>query len=229
MEAVNKKRIEVLPFTIRLVTSEEALHQAVKIRQAAYARHVPEFADTLMSPDETDLAEGVSILLAQSKAHAAPIGTVRIQTNEFVALSIEQSIELPTAYQGKRLAEITRLGVENGSVGRVVRFALFKAIYAYCLANDIDYLIATGRAPVDRHYEQLMMEDVLPEKGYIPLQHVGNIPHRVMAMDIKNIFSRWQQAKHRFFDFFMNVEHPDIDITGQEFEQQEAEAHLRAA
>lgn len=229
MEAVNQKRIEVLPFTIRLVKSEEALQQAVKIRQAAYARHVPEFAQTLMSPDETDLAEGVDILLAQSKAHGAPIGTVRIQTNEFRPLSVEQSIELPLAYQGKRLAEITRLGVESGSVGRVVRFALFKAINAYCIANHIDYLIGTGRAPVDRQYEQLMMDDVFSEKEYIPLKHVGNIPHRVMSMDMKNIFSRWSQAQHRFFDFFVNVDHPDIDITGQHLEQHEAEAQLQAA
>ena len=45
--AVQDMPTERLPFTIRRVDSEDSLKKAVGIRQAAYARHVPEFARTL--------------------------------------------------------------------------------------------------------------------------------------------------------------------------------------
>ena len=46
-QALPKARMaeERLPFTVRIVRSEEALHKAVAICQAAYARHVPAFAE----------------------------------------------------------------------------------------------------------------------------------------------------------------------------------------
>ena len=38
---------ELLPFTVRLVRDEDDLNKAVQIRHSAYARHLPDFAETL--------------------------------------------------------------------------------------------------------------------------------------------------------------------------------------
>jgi hypothetical protein len=203
---------ERLPFTIRRVEDDDSLWKAVRIRYAAYARHVPDFARTLSLPEEADYADDSVVLLAESRLDGAPLGTVRIQTNLHRPLKVEESIELPSWLQGRRLAEVTRLGIDEGRIGRVVKIALIKACFEYCEQNGIEWSVVTGRAPIDRQYEQLLFADLFEDKAMVPLRHVGNIPHRVMAFEIATGEQRWTAAGHPLLNFFRRTHHPDIDI-----------------
>lgn len=205
---------ERLPFTVRIVRDEGDLAKAIRIRQAAYARHVPTLADTLRYPEQLDYDSDTVVMLAESKLDGAPIGTARIQTNLHGPLTVEQSIEFPPEMQGLQLAEVTRLGVEEGRVGLLVKAAMLKAVFTYCDLHGMDYMVAAGRSPVDRQYEQLMFEDVFPEGGFIPLRHAGNMPHRVMAFHMASGPARWAAAKHPLYKFFFCTRHADIDISG---------------
>lgn len=204
--------VERLPFTIRRVETEADLLQAVKIRHAAYARHVPDFARSLAQPEAADYEDDTIVLLAESKLDGTAIGSTRIRTNLVRPLGVEESIALPDWLQGRRLVEATRLGIDEGRIGRVVKVALIKACFMYCEDNDIDYSVATGRPPVDRQYEQLLFTDVFPEQGPVPLRHVGNIPHRVMAFEIATFEQRFREKRHPLLNFFFNTHHPDIDV-----------------
>ena len=204
---------ERLPFTIRRVSTEDELDKAVAVRHAAYARHVPEFAQSLRTPERADYDGESVVLLAQSKLDGSPLGTLRIQTNCTQALHLEQSVELPVWLQTQRLAEITRLGIGEGRIGRLVKMALMKAMFEYCEQNGIDYIVATGRAPIDRQYEQLLFIDVFASKAFVPLRHVGNLPHRVMAFEVATAQARWEAAQHPLLDFFKHTRHPDIDLS----------------
>lgn len=204
--------IERLPFTVRRVETEADLLKAVRIRHAAYARHVPDFARSLAQPEAADYDGDTIVLLAESKLDGTPIGSTRIRTNLYRPLGVEESVVLPDWLQNKRLVEATRLGIDEGRVGRMVKIALIKACFMYCEDNAIDYSVATGRPPVDRQYEQLMFVDVFPDDGLVPLRHVGNIPHRVMAFEIATFQQRWVEARHPMLNFFFNTHHPDIDI-----------------
>jgi hypothetical protein len=203
---------ERLPFTIRRVETEDSLRKAVAIRHAAYARHVPEFARSLAVPEACDYADDTVVLLAESKLDGSALGTARIQTNRDGALHLEESVALPDWLRGRRLAEVTRLGVDEGRIGRVVKIALIKACFEYCEQNAIDYAVVTGRTPIDRQYAQLLFSDVFEEKTLVPLRHVGNIPHRVMAFEIATGEQRWAAARHPMLGFFRHTHHPDIDI-----------------
>jgi hypothetical protein len=205
---------ERLPFTVRRVDTEDALWKAVGIRQAAYARHVPDFARTLARPEACDYADDTVVLLAESKLDGSALGTARIQTNQHGPLHLEESIELPDWLQGRRLAEVTRLGVSEGRIGHVVKVALMKAFFQYWEQSGTEFAIATGRAPIDRQYEQLMFSDVFEPGQMIPLSHVGNIPHRVMAFEIATAEARWTAAKHPLLKFVRQTRHPDIQIGG---------------
>lgn len=205
---------ERLPFTIRRVASEADLWKAVRVRHAAYERHVPEFARELVRPEACDYGDDAVVFLAESKLDGSALGTARMQTNLAAHLHLEESIALPDWLQGKPLAEMSRLGVDNGRTGRMVKTALLKAGVMYCQENGIEWALATGRAPIDRQYEQLAFVDVFPEQGFIPLRHVGNIPHRVMAFDITTIEARWTAARHPLLNFFCHTRHPDIDVSG---------------
>lgn len=206
---------ETLPFTVKRVRTELDLAKAVQIRHAAYARHVPNLAQSLRVPEELDFDSDVIVLLAESKLDGSALGTTRIQTNCHQQLSVEHSIELPVWLQGHRLAEVTRLGVNEGRIGRIVKIALIKACFQYCEQNDIEWALAAGRAPIDRQYEHLLFSDIFPEVGYIPLQHAGNLPHRIMAFEIESGYARWHKAAHPLLNFFCHTHHPDINIQGE--------------
>lgn len=207
---------ERLPFTVRVVRSGEALRKAVAIRQAAYARHMPVLAERLRAPEPLDHEVGSVVLLAESKLDGSPLGTMRIQTNRFKPLSIEQGVELPGWLENKSLAEATRLGIDLGRTGRVVKTALFKALYLYCVEANIDWVVVGARSPLDRQYEALLFQDLFPGQ-YIPMRHFNNIPHRVLAFDIPGARARWEEARHPLLDFMCYTRHPDIDSDYSDF------------
>lgn len=205
-----------LPFTIRIARSERELRQAVHIRHAAYARHVPALAALLAAPEPGDREAGATVLLAESRLDGAPLGTMRIQTNRDRPLALEQSVALPAALRRRRLAEATRLGVSADRAGRVVKTLLFKAFYLYCRRAGIDWMVIGARSPLDRQYEALLFEDVFPGRGFVPLAHAGNIPHRVLGFELATAEPRWRAAEHPLYGLFCRTQHPDIDLRGVE-------------
>lgn len=205
-------RVEHLPFTVRMVRTESELLKAVSIRHAAYARHVPDLARLLQRPESVDYSSDVEVVLAESKLDGSPLGTLRIQTNRNHPLVLEDSLRLPAWLQGRRMAEATRLGITDGVAGRLVKTVLFKVYYQYCLLNELDWMVITARAPLDRQYERLLFKDVYPELGYIPMKHVGGLPHRVLALAVNEAHSAWHTAGHPLLEFMCNIQHPDIQI-----------------
>lgn len=203
---------ERLPFTVRVVSNENDLAQAVKIRSAAYGRHMPEFGDKLRVPESIDTEPGVVVLLAESKLDGSPLGTLRIQSNACMPLLVEESVTLPRWLRDQPLAEVTRLAIVGGSIGRLVKIVLIKAAFQYCEQDAVDWAIVTARAPLDHQYEQLMFEDLFPEQGFMPMRHVDNHPHRVLGFEIRTGQQRWSEAQHPLLKFFAHTEHSDIDV-----------------
>ena len=218
---------EILPFTVRLVRSEDDLSKAVRIRHSAYARHLPAFAQTLRSAEAADTDDGVVVILAESKLDGSPLGTMRIQTNAYEPLCLEQSVVLPDWLRSRRLAEATRLGVTVQRVGRLVANVLFKAFYLHCHHIGTEWMVVAGRYPMDRHYARLLFEDVYPEQGFVPLSHASNLPHRVMMTSVGDAQARWAAARHPLFDFAFKTHHPDIHVGGPRT-QHDLAAALRA-
>ena len=204
--------VERLPFTVSVARSDEQLEKAVTMRHSAYARHVPALAERLKAPEPCDYDEGSVVLLAQSKLDGSPLGTMRIQTNGYCPLAIEQSVDLPDWLRDCSLAEATRLGIAEGRIGRVVKTMLFKAYFEYCREADIDWMVIGARSPLDRQYEALLFQDVFPGRGFVPLRHAGNIPHRILAFEMETAQARWTAARHPLYQLFCDVRHPDIDV-----------------
>lgn len=205
-------REESLPFIVTIASDETALRDAVAMRQAAYGRHLPELAATLSEPETSDREPGSIVLVARARLDGAVIGTMRIQTNRYQALHLEDSAPLPEWLGDAALAEATRLGVVAGPVGRAVKTALFKAFYQYCLLSRIDWMVITARPPLHRQYEALMFVDVFPSQALIPMAHVGGIGHRVLALDVANARTRWQAAGHPLFGYMCLTHHPDLRL-----------------
>ncbi|VVE62430.1 hypothetical protein PCA31118_01009 [Pandoraea captiosa] len=215
-------REERLPFVITIASDESSLRDAVAMRQAAYGRHLPDLAATLSEPETSDREPGAIVLMARARLDGAVLGTMRIQTNRYQALHLEDSAPLPAWLDSAALAEATRLGVVAGPVGRVVKTALFKAFYQYCLLSGIDWMVITARPPLHRQYEALMFTDVFPGQDLIPMAHVGGIGHRVLALDVAQARTRWQSAGHPLFAYMCLTHHPDLRLgmPGQNAEEE---------
>lgn len=206
------KATERLPFTIRRVETEDDLLKAVRVRYDAYARHIPEFARTLALPEPADYQSDTIVLIAESKLDGTPLGTARIRTNIHQPLHIEESVVLPQWLQGRSLGEVERLGVSHGRIGHVVKVALVKAFFEFFEKQGLDWAVISARTPVDRQYEQLLFADVFGENEMVPLRHIGDIPHRIMAFEIATGEARWRAAAHPLLKFFRETDHPDIDV-----------------
>jgi hypothetical protein len=212
-KVISKARVEeALPFTLKIVRTQAELDKAVLIRQAAYDRHLPDFAKSLVKPEAADFEKGMVVLLAESKEDGSPVGTMRIQTNAYKPLCLEQSINLPQWLKELPMAEATRLGVTNQVGGRLVTTALFKAFYMYCQQIGVEWMVIAGRAPVDRMYQRMLFEDVVPGQGFVPLAHANNLPHRVMSFNVKTAFEKWSAVNHPLLNFAALTHHPDITL-----------------
>jgi hypothetical protein len=77
-------------------------------------------------------------------------------------------------------------------------------------------MVIGARSPLDRQYESLLFQDVFPGRGYVPLAHAGNIPHRVLAFEMATADARWRAAQHPLYALFCRTHHPDIDVRGAE-------------
>ncbi|KAF0166550.1 MAG: hypothetical protein FD157_498 [Rhodocyclaceae bacterium] len=207
---------ERLPFRVGIVRNEDELEKAVSIRHEAYERHIPTVAALLEKAEDYDNEPGSAVLLAQSKLDGSPLGTMRIQTNRYRKLALEQSVTLPPWLQGRSQAEATRLGVAHSSMGPMVKTALFKAYYHYCLREQIEWLVIAARSPMDEQYESLLMKDVFPGGEFTPMLHAGNIPHRVLALRVDRVEPEWRQARHPLYGFFFHTHHADIDLHDKE-------------
>ncbi|MBU4611372.1 hypothetical protein IMZ29_12795 [Achromobacter sp. GG226] len=205
---------ETLPFTVRVVDDSDGLERVVALRQSAYGRHVPEVARHLGAPEVHDHDPGSVVLIVESKLDGAALGTMRVQTNRFGPLWLEQSVQLPVWLHGQVLAEATRLGVSLGGVGRLAKTVLFKAYFLFCVQAGVDWMVIAGRAPLDRQYEALLFQEVFPGQGFQPMQHAGGILHRVLAFEVATAERRWRENRHPLYNFVFRTRHPDIVLGG---------------
>ncbi len=201
-----------LPFTVKIVRTDDQLGKAVAIRSEAYARHIPQLGDALRVPETIDRTTDTILFLAEAKDTGEPLGTIRIHTNFSTPIPVEESIELPEIFQGRVIAGVSRLAVKPGSRGRLVKLALFKALHRYCLAKQIEWLVIGARPPLDRGYLELGFTDVFPDTKPRPLQSAGGVLHRILCFEVFTAERRWNEFSHPLYTFMGNRYHPDIEI-----------------
>lgn len=202
---------EVLPFRVRLASTAKDLDKVVEVRSSAYTRHLPNQGQTLSRPEVDDEYPEVLLLLAERKLDGHVLGSMRLQPNLRRPLRIESVTALPGSYQGKRLMEFMRLGVENGMSGRMVMAALSKASFEICHAAGFDYIVAVGRRTTSHFYRSMLFDDALDGR-MVPVPHAGNLPHSVYCLPVVEADQRWRTANHGLYSFMARTEHSDIQV-----------------
>lgn len=205
------KRVD-LPFTVRIVRTDEQLERAVRIRAEAYGRHLPTLGELLEAPETVDRNPNAIVFIAEGKNDGEPLGTIRIQTNFTAPIPLETSVNLPEVFHGRPLAGVSRLAVKAGPRGRLVKLALFKALHRYCLAKQVEWILIGARPPLDQTYLDLGFVDVYEDKLPRPLATAAGVPHRILCFQVFTAERRWFELSHPLYLFMGQRFHPDIEI-----------------
>jgi hypothetical protein len=202
-----------LPFVVRPATGPDDLRQVAQLRAEAYGRHLPAFASVLRKVEDADRNPGVVVLLAEGKDDGRMVGTVRLQIDHERPLPVEASVVLPAWLRGDGpLVEAMRLGVEASERGAMARNALLKASYLLALASGAAWIVATARPPLDRLYKRLLFRDVFDRLEPVPMGHVGNLPHHVLALPLQQARALCAAHQHPLATYFFDTDHPDLVI-----------------
>lgn len=209
-EAGDDAGTALLPFTVRVVSTECELLAVQALRAEAYGRHLPALKASFGQADPLDRGRGTTIFFAEDKATGEVVGSARIQSNRHAPLQLERSIELPSAYRRRHLAEITRLTVRPGYTGPV-RLALVKASHLYCIGMQIGAVLAGSRQSLLRSYRMLGFLPLLEDGAMVPLMHAGGLPHHVLVRDMVTAEAESRARNHADHAFVFKAFHPDID------------------
>lgn len=202
-----------LPFVVRPATSLDDLRKVAQMRAEAYGRHLPAFAASLRTVEEADRRPDVVVLLAERKDDGRPVGTVRLQIDLERPLPIEASVRLPAwLHADGPLIEPTRLGVEASECGALARNALLKACFLYSVAAGAAWIVAAARRPLDRLYKALLFREVFEDGEPQPMRHIGNLPHRVLALPVRDARALSVARGHPQTAYFFEIEHPDLIV-----------------
>lgn len=199
-------------FEVCIASTEAELTQACVVRKVAYGHHLGDEAVTGFSSAEAlDRAPGTVVLLCRDKLTGEAVGTARINVgHEAHALLIERHVILPRQIASRLRAEVTRLAVLPGAHG-LVKLCLMKAVYHYCLANGIDWLVIAARNnALGRAYRGLGFKDFLAPGQMMPLAYAGNLPHYIFTMDVPGAEPAWRQSGHRLLGFMMDLSLQDL-------------------
>lgn len=203
-----------LSFRLRPVETHDDLLAACSVRAQAYGYKVPAYRETMAKPDPIDLSPWTAVFLCEDKASGRPIGTMRIQstTRGEGGIEIEKYVSPPPEVALYGRAEISRLSSVVGA-DPFVRLALWKAGYLYCMATQVRWLMIGVRKPaLIRAYERMGARDIEHSRRLVPLPYGGNLPHRIMVLDIGSCDQRWRESNHPLLQFMVGTVHHDIDV-----------------
>lgn len=201
-----------LPFVVRMARTPDHLRQVCLLRGQAYGRRMPAFGRALLEPEAADSAPGTAILMAQDKSSGAVVGTMRIHSNLHEALPIEGVFKFPRAMRGQLLVELCRFSILPGYNNTSVRLALFKAMYLYCYAHQVQHIWVAARKPLDRIYKSLGFKPPGDADIWVPLSYADHIEHSILNFDVLAAERLWFDIRHPLYEFMVRTYHPDIQV-----------------
>jgi len=203
-----------LPITVKIVRTPEQLQRVCELRSIAYGARSPELGEKFSMPEAADHDAGNVVFIAEDKETGEVVGSVRLHTNLFKPVPLETVTDIPAHMHGQLFAEPCRLCTRKTYANPLVSMTLFKAIYLYCYANQVQYLLCAAREPLNQIYKSMGFSPLNGghDEEWIPLQYAGNLLHSLLVMDVLMAEAFWRENKHPCYDFVGRTYHPGIQI-----------------
>lgn len=205
--------IQTLPFTVSVATDSSSLQDACDVRAAGYGHHLPEVRSKFSKPEPLDLEADTTVFVAYDKRSGDAVGTARIKTTTYGGRTpVESCIDLPDDMRQDGRAEITKLAALPGA-DPLVKLALWKVGYLYCLASQVRWLFITARSRgLVRQYRSLGAKPFFADERMLPLSYVSDIAHQVLIFDVVSAQRNANESNHALFGFMFATLHPDLQL-----------------
>lgn len=203
---------EILPFRVRIARTEDAYERALSVRNSAFERHRPSKLKSLLSLETDDLAKGAILLIAESKVSGEPIGALRVSSNRFEPLAIWDGLIAPKEFDQSPSLLISRLTVKSGSVGRLARNTLCKAMYLYAVSTQVKFIFVQAVPPRDRLFRPMGFSPVFDDDPLIKMGANKDVEMRILFAKVFEFESNWRDRKHPLYSFVFDKYHQDIEL-----------------
>lgn len=201
-----------MQFKIRITRTIDQLNAVSKIRAESYAKHIPTMLEQLQLPEKIDFKNSNITLTCEEISSMQVVGSLRITLNQFEPLPLESIFKLCSSTRHTLNAEVTRLVVPPRRNAKYIKLLLMKALYLYCHALQVKWMLICARKPLDKEYVNLGFVDISQDKLFVEVPYIGNIPHRALGFNVISAERLWHQQNHPLYQFMVEESHPEIQI-----------------
>lgn len=201
--------IDITDIFVKEAKTSTEKEQVFNIRWKGYKKYFTRKAEI---SDDFDIAPNVTLLLAFDKEEHV-IGTMRILDRTHGRIELDRFVDVDAMLSPKEqpCAEATRFSIPTHPKSRLVKFALWKAYYRYCLGHDIQTMLIWVRACAARDYRRLLFDDVGID-GQFTHPSLGNVAHYTYKLYIPTAPEKFRAHNHALHNFFCEMPHRNIQI-----------------
>jgi hypothetical protein len=161
-------------------------------------------------PEPEDTEPGTFIFLATRLTDGMPVGTSRLRTNVHAPLEFETHIELPDEFQGRLLAQGSRLAVVADGDTMLVTKLLLKAMHQFCQGFQVAHILVAAEPPRDRFYRAFGFREIFPGRRFL-IESAPNHECALLTFQFSKSAELWKNNPGHLH-FFLDTYCPDIQI-----------------
>ena len=161
--------------------------------------------------DELDRGPAAFSLLGFS-LDGTPLATLRVQDGRHGPLELRRFIDLDLVLRPEErpAAQFGRLSVLRSAESTHVMFAIFKAAWQWCDAEELRTIIIASPRWAKSIYE-FMHFDSAGEAGQFKHQYAGGALHETMKLPISSLEAFWRSRDMPLSDQFFAMHHPMLE------------------
>jgi len=167
-------------------------------------------AALMSEPEPADTELGTFIFLATRLSDGMPVGTGRLQTNMNSPLEFETNIVLPEQFQGRLLAQGSRLAVVADLDTMLVTKLLLKAMHQFCQGFQVEHILVAAEPPRDRFYRAFGFREIFPGQRFL-IESAPNHECALLTFEFSKSAELWRNNPGHL-QFFLQTHCPDIQI-----------------
>ena len=182
------------------------------IRASGFSRVVTDPSKQMAWVDEVDTQPGVFSLIGYDGCDR-PIATLRVQDERRTPLELRKFVPLDDLLRpsDRPVAQFARLSVVKSPQAVDAMFALFKAAWLWCRAEDLQTILIATPSWSKPVYDFLLCEHLGP-RGEFSHHYAGGARHVVMKLPVQRAETIWRSGQHPLCGAFLDTQHPGLAL-----------------
>lgn len=201
-------KVDLTGITVHKAITDADFDIVARLRKQGFSR-VADKTD-IAWVDSLDHSPGVFSLIAYNNINE-PLATMRVQDGRISELELSRFVPLNSILNPdqKPLIQGARLSVIKMAQASDAMIALFKAVWLWCLNEEIRNIVIATPPWAKPIYEFLSFDDLGP-RGHFSHEFLTDTPHSSMIIPVKRPITVWPDISHPLFQNFCCTDHPSL-------------------